>query len=166
MANRGKYVGSGLGLVDDKGRVAIPAALRSTLLANSGGPDAKSGTLLVGAHQKSRCAVAFDPAYLDRLADDLDRREREHTADDGEFDYNIKRRGGLGAEATPFDASGRFIMPGFPRFHAEIGGHAFFWGSMDLIEIWNPAILLATPDIPDVMVSACRFHLAEKKIAL
>lgn len=166
MAIRGRYVGSGLGLVDDKGRVAIPATLRATLLANAGGPDARSGTIIVGAHQQSKCAVAFDPAHLDRLAEDLDRREREHTAEDGEFDYNIKRKGGLGAESTPFDASGRFIMPGFPRFHAEIGGHAFFWGSLDLIEIWNPQLLLDAPGVPDVMLSALRYHLAEKKVTL
>lgn len=167
MSNRGRYLGSGIGLVDDKGRVAIPAALRSTLIANSPVSEGKGGgTIIVGAHQKERCLVAFDPGYLDQLAADLDAREKAHPSDDGEFDYNIKRKGGLGAEATPFDASGRFIMPGFPRFHAEIAGYAFFWGAVDTIEIWNPAILFETPEIPAVMVSACRYHLAEKKVVL
>lgn len=171
MSNRSKYLGSGIGLVDDKGRVAIPASLRSTLVANSPIVEGKEagkggGTIIVGAHQKERCLVAFDPGYLDRLAEDLDARERAHTADDGEFDYNIKRKGGLGAEATPFDASGRFIMPGFPRFHAEIGQHAFFWGAIDTIEIWNPKILFETDGMPAVMLSACRYYLAEKKVTL
>ncbi len=164
MSTRGRYTGGGIGLVDDKGRVAIPASLRATLIANAGQSDGK--TIVVGVHQKSRCAVAFEPGYLDRLAEDLDRREREHTAEDGEFDYSIKRKGSLAAEATSFDASGRFTLSGFPRFHADIGAHAFFWGSIDVIEIWNPKLVLSAADIPEVMLSACRYHLAEKGIAL
>ncbi|MEO6216958.1 MAG: MraZ N-terminal domain-containing protein, partial [Sphingomonas sp.] len=35
MTQRVDYQGDGLGLVDDKGRVAIPASLRAILAANS-----------------------------------------------------------------------------------------------------------------------------------
>jgi MraZ protein len=165
--NRGRYLGSGLSLVDDKGRLAIPASLRGTLLANTPGIEGKGGgTIFVGVHQSSKCLVAFDPGYVDRLSEDLDRRERENTAEGGEFDYNIKRCGGLGGEATPFDSSGRFVLPGFPRFHAGIGSHAFFWGTLDYIEIWDPKTLFDAAGLPDVMTSACRYHLMDKKVVL
>jgi MraZ protein len=113
VANRSWYQGDGIGLVDDKGRVAIPAALRQTLSANAPKADGKhGGTVVIGAHQKSKCLVAYDPGYLDVLTAKLEKREAEHTADDGELDYNIKRRAASG-EAVPFDGSGRFIMPAF-----------------------------------------------------
>ncbi len=70
----------------------------------------------------------------------LDARRGLSTADDGEYDYNIKRRTAQG-EVTPFDGSGRFIMPGFPRFHARIGANAFFYGVFDYFEIWDPKTL-------------------------
>lgn len=166
MSARGRYQGDGIGLVDDKGRVAIPSALRTTLSGNSPKANGKDGgTIVIGAHQKSRCLVAYDPNYLDILADKLDKREAEHTSADGEFDYNIKRRGAPG-EAVPFDGSGRFIMPKFPRFYAGIGEHAFFYGVLDYIEIWDPKTLVETPGLPAKMISAARFHCHEKGIAL
>lgn len=160
MLNRGRYQGDGIGLVDDKGRVAIPAALRGTLAANAPKANGKDGgTIIIGAHQKNRCLIAYDPGYVDILADKLDRREAEHTSVDGEFDYNIKRRAAQG-EAVPFDGSGRFIMPAFPRFHAGIGGHAFFYGVLDYIEIWDPKTLVETPEAPELMKSMARFYMA------
>ncbi len=166
MADRGYYQGDGIGLVDDKGRVAIPSALRTILAANAPKANGKDGgTIVIGAHQKSRCLVAYDPGFLDIMAARLDRREAEHTGADGEFDYNIKRRATSG-EAVPFDGSGRFIMPAFPRFHAGIGVHAFFYGVFDYIEIWDPKTLIEPPDAPEIMKSMARFHMMEKGVSL
>ena len=166
MSVRGRYQGDGIGLVDDKGRVAIPAALRSTLAANTPKSNGKDGgTIVIGAHQRNRCLVAYDPNYIDVLAEKLDRREAENTSDDGEFDYNIKRKAASG-EAVPFDGSGRFIMPRFPRFHAGIKEHALFYGVLDYIEIWDPRTLIETPDAPDIMKSMARFYMAEKGVEL
>lgn len=163
---RGRYQGDGIGLVDDKGRVAIPAALRSILSANAPKANGKDGgTIIIGAHQKSRCLVAYDPGYVDVLAERLDRLEAANLSDDGDIDYNAKRAGASG-EAVPFDGSGRFIMPAFPRFFAGIKGHAFFYGVLDYIEIWDPATLIATPDIPAVVREMARFYMAEKGVAL
>ena len=66
----------------------------------------------------------------------------------------------------PFDGSGRFIMPAFPRFYAGIKGHAFFYGVLDYIEIWDPAALVATVDMPPVVKEMARFYMAEKEISL
>ena len=165
MSSRGWYQGDGIGLVDDKGRVAIPAALRQTLSANAPKDNGKNGgTVVIGAHQQSRCLVAYDPGYLDILAGKLEHREAAHTGADGEFDYNIKRRAAVG-EAVPFDGSGRFIMPGFPRHYAKIADHAFFYGVLDYIEIWDPRTLLAS-DHADVVKEMAAFHMAQRGVTL
>lgn len=168
MSERGGYQGCGLQLVDEKGRVAIPAALRATLLANTPQVEGTkgAGTIVVSTHQREKCLIGYDPAYAADLQRRLTAREEANTLPGGEIDYNIKRRGIGAAEATPFDASGRFIMPAFPRFHAGIGKHAFFWGVLDYFEIWDPATLVATEQAPEVMKSAVRFFAAEKGIAL
>ena len=166
VTNRGRYQGDGIGLVDDKGRVAIPSALRATLSANAPKPNGKDGgTIIIGAHQKNRCLIAYDTGYVDLLAERLDRLEAANPTDDGDIDYNRKRAGASG-EATPFDGSGRFIMPAFPRFYAGIKGHAFFYGVLDYIEIWDPATLIATDGLPPVVKEMARFYMAEKGIAL
>ncbi len=166
MANRSWYQGDGIGLVDDKGRVAIPAALRQTLAANAPKADGKTGgSVIIGAHQKNRCLIAYDAGYLDVLTAKLEKRESENTAADGELDYNIKRRAAAGV-AVPFDGSGRFIMPAFPRFHANIGAHAFFYGVLDYVEIWDPKTLIETADAPDLMKQMARFYMAEQGVAL
>ena len=163
---RGRYQGDGIGLVDDKGRVAIPSALRTTLSANAPKANGKDGgTIIIGAHQKNRCLVAYDPGYVDILAERLDRRDSENTSENGEYDYNIKRAAASG-EAVPFDGSGRFIMPAFPRFYAGIKGHAFFYGVLDYIEIWDPATLIATDGMPPVVKEMARFYMAEKGVQL
>ena len=165
MAQRGRYQGHGIGLVDDKGRVAIPAPLRATLAANAPRADGKGGgTIVVGAHESNTCLVAYDPAYLDILADDLDRREAE-SLKDGRYDHNIKRAAASGEE-VPFDGSGRFIMPDFPRFFAGIEEHAFFYGRLDVIEIWEPRTLLATEGLPDVLYDMVRFYMKQKGVQL
>ena len=66
----------------------------------------------------------------------------------------------------PFDGSGRFIMPGFPRFHAKIGAHAFFYGTFDYFEIWDPATLLQADRVPEVQKACARYHCGLKGIAL
>lgn len=166
MSERGLYQGGGIGLVDDKGRVAIPNALRATLQGNSPRPDGKDGgTIIVAAHEDEPCLVAYDPAYLPQLKRELDRRLEMSRGADGRVDGNILRDGANG-EAVPFDGSGRFIMPGYPRFHANIGPHAFFWGTFDLIEIWDPRTAAERPGLSSRMVSALRYHCQEKGIAL
>ncbi len=166
MTERVDYQGDGIGLVDDKGRCAIPASLRQALAANSPRADGKDGgTVIVGVHPKQTCLRAYDPAYVAILKAQLDAREALHTGEDGEPNYNFKRRGASG-EAVPFDGSGRFIMPGFPRDYAGIEETAFFWGTMDWIEIWDPKTLMAATDVDPVMQAACRYHCKQKGIVL
>ena len=65
MADRVDYQGKGLGLVDDKGRVAIPNTLRASLAKNAPRDDGKDGgTVIVAAHPKYRCLIAYDPGFV------------------------------------------------------------------------------------------------------
>ena len=166
MTQRVDYQGDGLGLVDDKGRVAIPASLRAILAQNSPRADGKDGgTVIIGVHESSKCLIAYDPGFLPILKAQLDEREANFRLEEGARNPSFKRQAAQG-EAVPFDGSGRFIMPGFPRFHANIGTNAFFYGTFDYIEIWDPATLLQDDRIPDVQKSCARYHCAQKGIAL
>ena len=166
MSARGRYQGHGIGLVDDKGRVAIPNALRVTLQRNAPRPDGKDGgTIVIGPHEFHESLVAYDPAYTEIVGQELDAHKRDNTAADGSYDYNYQRRTMVG-EAVPFDGSGRFIMPAFPRFHANIGAHAFFFGMNNQIEIWDPATALADEKLDPTVKKMIRFHMAEKGLAL
>ena len=166
VSARGRYQGHGIGLVDDKGRVAIPNALRTTLQHNAPRPDGKDGgTIVIGPHEFHDCLVAYDPAYIEVRAEELDAHQREHTAADGSYDYNFQRRT-MAGEAVPFDGSGRFVMPAFPRFHAHIGAHAFFLGMNRRIEIWDPATALADERLDDTIKRMIRFYMAEKGVTL
>ncbi|MDQ2879525.1 MAG: division/cell wall cluster transcriptional repressor MraZ [Pseudomonadota bacterium] len=166
MVDRISYQGDGIGLVDDKGRVAIPSALRTILAANSPRADGKDGgSVIIGVHPKFPCLRAYDPAYADVLRAELDHRVATYTGADGEPNYAFKQRGASG-EAVPFDGSGRCIMPGFPRDYAQIDANAFFWGSMDWIEIWDPRTLIEADGADPLVKAACRYHCKQKGIAL
>ena len=164
---RGRYQGDGIGLVDDKGRVAIPAALRTTLSANAPKANGKDGgTIIIGAHPKNRCLVAYDPGYVDILPSASIAAKpstRPRTARTTTTSSAPPRRG----EAVPFDGSGRFIMPAFPRFYAGIRGHAFFYGVLDYIEIWDPDDAdRHRRHAPRRASEMARFYMAEKGVKL
>ena len=168
MSDREYFRGYALQGVDDKGRVAIPAALRSTLEANtpvrSDGKEARQ--VVISIHEEGACLVAFDVGFANAQIDELKERERNVVGTSGERDWILLRRGIGPSETVPFDASGRFIMPGFPREMAGIGEHAFFIGVGDTIEIWDPRRLDAHPTVPEQTKAANRFHCRQKGIAL
>lgn len=166
LRERGVYQGDGLGLVDDKGRVAIPASLRSTLAGNAPRADGKDGgSVIIGVHEDGNCLVAYDPGFQAILRARLNEQEAQNPLAGGRRNHAYKREAAIG-EAVPFDGSGRFIMPAFPRDEANIGTNAFFYGTFDLIEIWDPATLLADEGMPNVVKNCCRFHCRQKGIVL
>lgn len=166
MSERALYRGKGLGLVDDKGRVAIPNALRAALAKNAPRADGKDGgTVILAPHPKFRCLIAYDPAYAAAMDADVERMEAEALARSGERDYGIAARANA-TEEVPFDGSGRFIMPAFERRYAGIDGAAFFHGDSRTITIWSPTVLLAIEDFDPFLKEACQWACEEKGIAL
>ncbi len=98
----------------------------------------------------------------------LSARALAHAGDRGRTDSNIWREGVGPSENIAFDPSGRFVLPGMLADHGKIkkSGYAFFFGVGPVIEIWDPATLLAHPTAPESMKTACRYHLADKKVTL
>ena len=166
MSDRATYQGKGIGLVDDKGRVAIPNALRATLAKNAPRADGKDGgTVILAPHPKFRCLIAYDPAYEESILAEVARLEADALAKTGEMNYAIAARASA-SEALPFDGSGRFIMPAFERRYARIEGAAFFHADFRRILIWSPTVLLATEDFDPFLKEACEWACEEKGIAL
>lgn len=168
VSGRSIFQGYALQQVDQKGRVAIPAVLRDTLIANT--PGAEGGkevaTLFLSTHESDRCLVGFDASFAQLRHERLIAREERALNETGAVDHNIMRSGLGATEPLPFDSSGRFILPAFPKNYAKIDRFAFFYGVGGTFEIWDPATLIANPNAPEIMKEAARFYMAEKGVAL
>ncbi|WP_375287547.1 division/cell wall cluster transcriptional repressor MraZ [Sphingomonas sp.] len=166
VSGRATYQGKGIGLVDEKGRVAIPNALRHTLAKNAPRPDGKDGgTVIIAPHPEFRCLIAYDPAYETEVLADVAEREKEALERSGKRDWSIAARASA-TEALPFDGSGRFVMPAFERRYARIEGAAFFHANFHTIMIWSPKVLLETEGFDPFLKEACEWACEEKGIVL
>lgn len=163
MSNKGIYQGYALQQVDEKGRVAIPASLRTTLVARSAlATDPKEAAqIVIALHESDTCLVAYDvPQGEERFAA-LELRARNHAGPDGAPNDEILRRG-MAVDTLPFDASGRFILPSFPRKRVKIGRYAFFYGLGSHFEIWDPAQVLESPRTDSTMRGMVAHFLEER----
>lgn len=163
VSNRVTYTGYALQQVDEKGRVAIPSTLRATLVARTpAGLDPKEASLVVVAmHESDPCLIGYDVAYSNAMVDQLNIRAQANAGVDGAPKSLILREAML-SDTLPFDASGRFILPPFPRHELKIGKYAFFMGLGDYFEIWDPATLVACDAAAPKMKSAVRFLMRER----
>ena len=161
VVGRGFYKGAALQLVDDKLRVAIPASLRNTIIANSPEGDLR---VTIAVHPQGNCLIGYDLPWVITLNERANARDAQHADENGEVDYGYKRRIANGEDMT-FDPSGRFIMHGFHKKKAGIGKYAFFYGQWDHFEIWDPATLLAT-QASGTMRDNLEYLLEEKGIVL
>jgi MraZ protein len=66
---------------------------------------------------------------------------------------------------VPYDASGRFILPSFFSKKAELADLAFFFGTGNSFEIWNPRLLISTPGIDEEMKEIAQFLMGERGAA-
>lgn len=167
MSERVDYLGKGVGLVDDKGRVAIPATLRNALAQNAPRPDGKDGgTVLVGVHPDFPCLIAHDRGYLEFAKAQLAQRQSESGARTGSAAYYAPRMRSASVEPVPFDGSGRFILPAAERELAGIGEIAFFLGDYESFMIWDPRALIAHPDVDDMVKRHATIMCRDKGITL
>ncbi|WP_375398045.1 division/cell wall cluster transcriptional repressor MraZ [uncultured Sphingomonas sp.] len=166
MARRSRYQGAWLQIVDDKNRVSIPAKLRETVEANTAAEDLRAGhNVTIAIHRQSQCLIGYDQGYLDDELDRAARIEDSRIDADGHPDYAIRRTLAGGGDQVAFDSTGRCVLAGWQRRKAKIGKHAFFWGSIDCFEIWDPQVLFADPAVPDVMKDACRGLMEDRGLA-
>jgi MraZ protein len=166
VSGRAKYKGKGLGLVDEKGRVAIPVQLRAALAQNAPRADGKDGgTLVLAPHPEFRCLIAYDQGYADEMDADVARLEAEAFARTGKRDYSIAARANA-TEDLPFDGSGRFVFPAAERRYARIENAAYFHGDGRVITIWSPKILLSLENYDSFLQELCQLACEEKGIVL
>ncbi|MBN8808335.1 MAG: division/cell wall cluster transcriptional repressor MraZ [Sphingomonas sp.] len=155
-------MGTALQLVDDKNRVSIPAKFRDAVIANTDPGDLKSGpSVMIGQHPESPCLIAFDRSWIEN------EMATAATENAGGSRFNTLRAIAGGAEPVGFDSTGRAVLVNWMKDEVGIKKHAFFYGSINHFEIWDPATLLAADDasVLPVVKNACRRIMAEKGLA-
>ncbi len=158
VSDRQLYKGHMLNGIDAKGRVAIPASMRAVLERN-----AEGRTFTLAIHAKDECLTGYDRGWSDLLNTRLEREEARERDAGREFDYHNAFRRAFGtSEELPYDSSGRFILPAFYRKKAGLEDLAFFLGTGNTFEIWNPRRLLETPGIDEATCEIVDFLLQER----
>lgn len=161
MADRSIFEGYALQAVDGKGRVAIPARFRVVMERNS-----EDREVVVGRHPEDPCLRAYDTGHSAALLEDIRRRERLAEERGEPLDSRIRRNMFGNSEKAPFDASGRFVLPGYYREKAGIGNWAFFVAAAETFEIWAPEVLLRHPDADPGLRDLCAYECRVKGLSL
>ena len=157
------FQGSALNAVDAKGRVSVPAFLRSVIERRG---DAR--TITLAKHEAFPALSAYDPAYAALKHSKLERlAEKEETNPESQLDYEQRNLMAFAAtEEVPYDSSGRIVLPPMMRRKGQIDDLALFLGTGETFQIWNPKLFLAEPRIPDDMKDIARFRLEERGLSL
>jgi MraZ protein len=155
------FQGSALNAVDAKGRLSVPAFVRSVI---ERGSDAR--VIVVGSHEVSPCLTGYGRNYARNLFQEMERRrlvEEGKGAGVEEHYARARRLFGM-TEEVPYDTSGRIILPPMMRRKGRIEDLALFVGVGGVVEIWNPRIALDEGDRDLKEIAA--YRLEEKGIAL
>jgi MraZ protein len=117
------FQGSALNAVDAKGRVSIPAFLRSVIERRG---DAR--TIVLAKHEAFPCLSAYDPPYAALKHAKLERLlEKEETSPDAQLEYQQRNLMAFAAtEEVTYDSSGRILFPPDPRIPDDLKDIARF----------------------------------------
>jgi MraZ protein len=153
------FQGSALNAVDAKGRVSVPAFLRSVIERRG---DAR--TIVLAKHDAFACLSAYDPGYAALKHAKIERQfEKDELNPDAELAYQARTLMAFGAtEEVPYDSSGRIVLPPMMRKKGGIDDLALFLGAGETFQIWNPKLFLADKRVPDDMKDIARFRLEER----
>jgi MraZ protein len=153
------FQGSALNSVDAKGRVSVPAFLRSVIERRG---DAR--TIVLAKHDNFEALSAYDPAYASLKHAKLERlAEKQETDPAADLEYARRTMMAFGAtEEVPYDSSGRIVLPPMMRRKGGIKDLALFIGVGETFQLWNPTVFLADPNIPEDMKDIARFRLEER----
>ena len=156
------FQGSALNAVDAKGRVSVPAFLRSVIERRG---DAK--TIVLAKHESFPCLSAYDPAYAALKHAKLERLlEKEETNPDAQLEYQQRNLMAFAAtEEVPYDSSGRIVLPPMMRRKGGIEELALFLGTGETFQVWNPQLLLDDSRIPDDLKDIARYRLEERGLS-
>jgi len=153
------FQGSALNAVDAKGRVSVPAFLRSVIERRG---DAK--TIVLASHEAFPCLSAYDPAYAALKHSKLERLfEKEEGNPASALDYQQRNLIAFAAtEEVPYDSSGRIVLPPMMRRKGGIEDLALYLGTGETFQIWNPRLFLKDKNIPEDLKDIARYRLEER----
>jgi MraZ protein len=156
------FQGSALNSVDAKGRVSVPAFLRSVIERRG---DAR--TIVLAKHEAFPALSAYDPAYAALKHGKLERLlEKEETNPDAQLEYEQRNLMAFAAtEEVPYDSSGRIVFPPMMRRKGQVEDLALFLGAGETFQIWNPKLLLKEARVPEDMKDIVRFRLEERGLS-
>ena len=159
MALEHLFQGSALNAVDAKGRVSVPAFLRSVIERRG---DAK--TIVLAKHESFPCLSAYDPAYAALKHSKLERLfEKEEGNPAAALDYQQRNLIAFAAtEEVPYDSSGRIVLPPMMRRKGGIEDLALYLGTGETFQIWNPRLFLQDKTIPEDLKDIARYRLEER----
>lgn len=152
-----QYLGFALNAVDAKLRVSVPPAFRAIVADRS--PDRE---LIVGPSEYDDCLVAYDTPHAARLRAEIEKRY--------EGDYTRERTVALRrafGNTTPLkiDDAHRITLTPTLKDLLEVDRFVYFLGAGEYFEIWNPAKLLAVPDLDPATARILRRELDAKSVA-
>ncbi|WP_343343691.1 hypothetical protein WJT74_08515 [Sphingomicrobium sp. XHP0239] len=145
--------------VDAKGRVSVPAFLRSVIERRG---DAR--TIVLAKHAVFPCLDGYDPGYAALKHQKMERRaEKSESAIAGDLDYMTANLMAFGAtEEVGYDKTGRIVLPPMMRSKGGIADLALFIGVGETFQMWNPDTFLADERIPEDMKDIARYRLEER----
>jgi MraZ protein len=139
MSQEGFFSGAALAALDDKGRIALPAAFRKFLPS-----DAKARQLFVTTHEVAPCLVGSGVDRIARIQARIDRSEDLAAQQGKDFDrFALERRLVGPGETVPMDGSGRFTLSDVLIELAEFDGEIFLFGAGQYFEIWDMGRLMS-----------------------
>ncbi len=152
------FNGSALNAVDAKGRLSVPAFIRSVIERRS---DARA--IIIGAHEIDPCLTAYDRNHARALYVENERRRLNEEAANPSAHFARARRTFGVTEEVPYDSSGRIILPPMMRRKGRIEDLALFVGVGGTFEIWNPSLALESGD--EDLRDLAAFRLEERGMA-
>ena len=156
------FQGSALNAVDAKGRVSVPAFLRSVIERRG-----DSKTIVLAKHESFPCLSAYDPAYAALKHSKLERLFEKQEGDaQATLDYQQRNLMAFAAtEEVPYDSSGRIVLPPMMRRKGGLADLALFLGTGETFQIWNPSLFLEDDRIPEDMKDIARYRLEERGLS-
>ena len=153
------FQGSALNAVDAKGRVSVPAFLRSVIERRG-----DSRTIVLAKHDSFPALSAYDPAYAALMHNKLERLfEKQEGDPDAALEYQQRNLMAFAAtEEVPYDSSGRIVLPPMMRKKGGIEDLALFLGVGETFQLWNPKLFLAEKRVPEDLKDIARFRLEER----
>lgn len=144
------FSGSACCVVDTAGTLILPVFVRATLVRRG-----EDRTLLIGAHERDPCLIAYDRSFVPSLFADLERRRIAEEPVSPASHVGRSRRAFGFVEETDI-LSGTVLLPPMMRRRARIGTRALLIGTGAAFEIWDADAAL-TGDDPD-LAEIARFY--------